>query len=100
MLYQPMHCRLAHLGFLVQGENGEGSKGNFGFWDQVRALRWVQNNIGKFGGNPNKVAFLHSLALIDYLMELIELIQIFLNSRESDCFCLGMDRIPTLPVDV
>ena len=47
--------RLAHLGFLVQGTVGEDSKGNFGIWDQVKAMEWVNKNIAMFGGNPNQV---------------------------------------------
>ncbi|CAK8694998.1 crystal protein-like [Clavelina lepadiformis] len=48
--------RVAHLGFLVQGEKGsEEAKGNFGFWDQIKTLEWVKQNIQNFGGDPNKV---------------------------------------------
>ncbi len=42
--------RLGALGFLPQGDNY-----NFGFADQLLALKWVQENIARFGGNPRNV---------------------------------------------
>lgn len=51
--------RLGVFGFLAHPEltaesNGKGS-GNYGMLDQVAALRWVQDNIVSFGGNPGDV---------------------------------------------
>ncbi|XP_038562562.1 carboxylesterase 3 isoform X2 [Micropterus salmoides] len=45
--------RLGILGFLSTGD--EHAQGNWGFLDQLAALRWVQENIEAFGGNPQTV---------------------------------------------
>jgi len=42
---------LAHPAFLEE----TGTFGNYNIMDQVQALRWVQENIGFFGGNPSAV---------------------------------------------
>lgn len=45
--------RLGALGFACLGT--EEIPGNAGMKDQVEALRWINKNIKKFGGDPNKV---------------------------------------------
>uniref|UniRef100_A0A8D2E2E5 Carboxylesterase type B domain-containing protein n=1 Tax=Sciurus vulgaris TaxID=55149 RepID=A0A8D2E2E5_SCIVU len=45
--------RLGVLGFFSTGD--QHASGNWGFLDQVAALRWVQQNIAHFGGNPDRV---------------------------------------------
>ncbi|CAG4979003.1 unnamed protein product [Colias eurytheme] len=48
-----INYRLDILGFLCL--DTEDIPGNAGMKDQVAALRWVQNNIRNFGGNPDNV---------------------------------------------
>uniref|UniRef100_A0A0C9RZ46 Carboxylic ester hydrolase n=1 Tax=Fopius arisanus TaxID=64838 RepID=A0A0C9RZ46_9HYME len=48
-----MQYRLTALGFISTGD--EVAPGNFGLKDQLLALRWVQENIENFGGDPGRV---------------------------------------------
>ncbi|KAG8034167.1 hypothetical protein G9C98_001251 [Cotesia typhae] len=48
-----INYRLGMLGFLNLDD--EEATGNQGLKDQVMALKWVKQNIKKFGGDPNKV---------------------------------------------
>ncbi len=54
-----INYRLGPLGYLAHpeltGESAHGSSGNYGFLDQVEALRWVRDNIAAFGGDPGRV---------------------------------------------
>jgi para-nitrobenzyl esterase len=54
-----VNYRLGALGFLAHpeltAESPHRSSGNYGFLDQIAALRWVQKNIAGFGGDPNRV---------------------------------------------
>lgn len=51
--------RVAQLGFLahpeLSAENPDHVSGNYGLLDMIAGLKWIQNNIAKFGGDPNKV---------------------------------------------
>lgn len=53
-----VNYRLGALGFLAHpalASRAGGASGNYGLMDQQAALRWVQRNIGRFGGNPRNV---------------------------------------------
>ena len=51
--------RLGRLGFFafraLSMEHPEEPKGNYAYMDQIAALKWVQQNIAAFGGDPNNV---------------------------------------------
>lgn len=51
--------RVGVLGFLVHpelaAESAHHVSGNYGMLDQVAALRWVHENIARFGADPNRV---------------------------------------------
>jgi len=48
-----INYRLGIMGFMAA--KGSSAPGNYGLWDQVEALRWVNNNIRAFGGDPSDV---------------------------------------------
>lgn len=54
-----MNYRLGVFGFFVHPElakeSGHNSAGNYGFLDQLLALKWVHENIAAFGGDPENV---------------------------------------------
>jgi para-nitrobenzyl esterase len=51
--------RLGVFGFLgleaLRREDPHGASGNYALLDQIAALRWVKENIARFGGDPNRV---------------------------------------------
>ena len=51
--------RLGVFGFLateeLAAEDPNGSTGNYGLMDQIKALEWVRDNIAAFGGDPDNV---------------------------------------------
>jgi para-nitrobenzyl esterase len=54
-----MNYRMGIFGFFslpeMAKESGHNASGNYGLMDQVAALKWVQENIASFGGDPDNV---------------------------------------------
>ncbi|MGP0035097.1 MAG: carboxylesterase family protein [Solirubrobacteraceae bacterium] len=50
-----MNYRLNIFGFLADDKALGSNSGDYGLQDQQAALRWVQNNVAAFGGDPSKV---------------------------------------------
>jgi len=53
--------RLSRIGFFAHQAliaAKEGAVGNFGYMDQVAALQWVQRNIARFRGDPQRVTII------------------------------------------
>jgi para-nitrobenzyl esterase len=58
-IFVNFNYRVGIMGFMahpeLSAESPHKASGNYGFLDQVAALRWVQSNIAKFGGDPSRV---------------------------------------------
>jgi para-nitrobenzyl esterase len=54
-----INYRLGRLGFFafpgLSQDKPEEAKGNYGYMDQLAALKWVKQNIADFGGDPGNV---------------------------------------------
>jgi para-nitrobenzyl esterase len=59
VVFVSFNYRLGRFGFFAHpaltSESTSGMLGNYGYMDQIAALRWVQRNIAAFGGDPRKV---------------------------------------------
>lgn len=60
VIYVSFNYRVGRFGFfgfpeLTRQDADHGLLGNYGYMDQVAALKWVQANIAAFGGDPKQV---------------------------------------------
>ena len=59
VVFVSFNYRLGRFGFFghpaLAKESPSGPLGNYGYMDQIAALRWVQANIAAFGGDPGNV---------------------------------------------
>lgn len=59
VVFVSINYRLGVFGFLahpeLNWESGHNASGNYAFLDMMAALKWVQQNIEAFGGDPNMV---------------------------------------------
>ncbi len=77
MILVSMNYRLGALGFLAHPAlsnepAGQPTSGNYGMLDQQFALRWVQENIAAFGGDPHNITlFGHSAGAMSIMGHLL-----------------------------
>lgn len=57
IVFVAMNYRVGPFGFIGGSEvaDSEGATSNAGLYDQRLAMKWVQKNIGRFGGDPGRV---------------------------------------------
>lgn len=59
VVFVSINYRLGVFGFMahteLSAESGHKASGNYGFLDQIEALKWIQKNIDDFGGDPKNV---------------------------------------------
>lgn len=59
VLFVSFNYRVGRFGFFafpaLSAETPDGPLGNYGYMDQIAALKWVQRNAGAFGGDPRNV---------------------------------------------
>jgi para-nitrobenzyl esterase len=69
-----INYRLGALGFLAHPEltKEAGASGNYGLLDAIAALRWIEKNIGAFGGDPHRVTIAGQSAGAAMVLDLVD----------------------------
>lgn len=59
LVFVSFNYRLGRFGFFahpaLSKEGKDGLLGNYGYMDQIAAMKWIQRNIAAFGGDPHQV---------------------------------------------
>jgi carboxylesterase type B len=63
IVFVSINYRIGLLGFVADqllydensGDGGQATTGNYGLLDQIAAIKWVVQNIARFGGNPTNI---------------------------------------------
>jgi para-nitrobenzyl esterase len=95
-----INYRLGVFGYLAHpalgAESALGISGNYGLQDQIAALRWIQANIGAFGGDPANVTIAGESAgglSVMYLMAAPDARGLFSKAIAQSAYMISM---PTL----
>ncbi|KIW01659.1 hypothetical protein, variant [Verruconis gallopava] len=82
VIYVTLNYRLGAFGFLGGDKYlDDGGYANLGLQDQLLALRWVQENIGVFGGDPGRVTVMGQSAGASSILHHITSPSFFRSSR-------------------
>ena len=92
MVLVSVDYRQGPFGFLSL--NTSEVSGNQGLRDQQLALRWVSENIGQFGGNPDKV--LHYGTKIHFVDYIIDVLRFFFKLFENHTKSLILQHLQRL----
>jgi para-nitrobenzyl esterase len=100
-LFVNFNYRVGAFGFMAHPEltrEQGGHSGNYGLMDQIAALRWIQANIARFGGDPAKVTIIGQSAGALSVVSLIFSPQAkgLFRSAAMTSWCNYHDDMPTL----
>lgn len=98
-----LNYRVGALGYLahpeLSAESPRGVSGNYGLLDQIEALRWVQQNISAFGGDPSNVTIAGESAgalSVVYLMASPEARGLFSKAIAQSAYLVSMPELKTV----
>jgi para-nitrobenzyl esterase len=101
ILLVTVNYRLSVFGFLAHPgltrESAHGSSGNYGLEDQILALRWVRQNIARFGGDPENITvFGQSAGALDTGLLMTSIAKNEFQKAIAESGAAFMNHLPTL----